>query len=257
MARMHRSTSACASAAAAGAGESGVIASTAAPEQQPPQQQQHKPAGSIDWAAKRRKRLVEDLSQAGRKMGGRYSDPSAIEAGIEALELLIPGFQIDLERIKASEWVRIVTDPSSAAIKLVVLKTAYPGADLAKILQEKPGLLLQDVSVLESNARQVHSLLEGARDRDALLTALPLLLEPRTLISVLITVEKWYFKKKDPIAVLEADPDLIRRAEACDVPLEPVYINEDGSWMAPSLNYKEKRTDWQAYIDRTVYKQKD
>jgi hypothetical protein len=59
----HRSTSACASAAAAGAGESGVIASTAAPEQQPPQQQQHKPAGSIDWAAKRRKRLVEDLSQ--------------------------------------------------------------------------------------------------------------------------------------------------------------------------------------------------
>jgi hypothetical protein len=39
-------------------------------------------------------------------MGGRYSDPSAIEAGIEALELLIPGFQIDLERIKASEWVR-------------------------------------------------------------------------------------------------------------------------------------------------------
>jgi hypothetical protein len=51
-----------------------------------------------------------------------------------------------------------------------------------------PGLLLQDVSVLESNARQVHSLLEGARDRDALLTALPLLLEPRTLISVLITV---------------------------------------------------------------------
>lgn len=41
------------------------------------------------------------------------------------------------------------------------------------------------------------------------------------------------------------------------MPLEPVYINTDGSWMAPSLNYKEKRTDWQAYIDRTVYKQKD
>lgn len=28
--------------------------------------------------------------------------------------------------------------------------------------------------------------------------------------------EKWYFKKKDPIAVLEADPDLIRRAEVGD-----------------------------------------
>ncbi|KAI8476168.1 MAG: hypothetical protein J3K34DRAFT_402308 [Monoraphidium minutum] len=189
-------------------------------------------------------------------MGPGYGE-AEIGAGVDSLESLIPGLQIDMERLKATEWARIVADTGSVAVRLVALKTAYPGADLAKILQEKPGLLLQDVSVLEANARQVHSLLEGARDRDALLTALPLLLEPRTLISVLITVEKWYFKKKDPIAVLEADPDLIRRAEACDVPLEPVYINEDGSWMAPSLNYKAKRADWQAYIDRTVYKQKD
>lgn len=50
------------------------------------------------------------------------------------------------------------------------------------------GLLLQDVSTLEANAKQVHQLLEGAKDRDALLSALPMLLEPRTLISVLITV---------------------------------------------------------------------
>jgi len=150
---------------------------------------------------------------------------------------------------------------------------------------------------------------------------------------------KWYFLKKDPIEVLEADPDLIRRAEvcvcaggalrrrrrllhrgalsvhciavalplhykcisaasaswtigagrfhtrsttpthpqplngtrmrpyrtlnappteACDVPLEPVYIDsETGNFLAPSLNYKEKRADWQAYIDKNVYKQKD
>jgi hypothetical protein len=27
--------------------------------------------------------------------------------------------------------------------------------------------------------------------------------------------------------------------------------------MAPSLNYIEKRADWQAYIDKNVYKQKD
>lgn len=30
-------------------------------------------------------------------------------------------------------------DPSNVAIKLVVLKTSYPGADLLKILMEKPG----------------------------------------------------------------------------------------------------------------------
>lgn len=146
-------------------------------------------------------------------------------------------------------------DPNGAAVRLVVLKSAYPGADLSRILQEKPGagatvppnthataqqargpalerprrracvvvrqprtrrwqrkldtktpkptnpanpqtsnalkppgLLLQDIEVLRSNARQVHDLLADARDRDALLTALPMLLEPRTLISVLVTV---------------------------------------------------------------------
>lgn len=38
---------------------------------------------------------------------------------------------------------------------------------------------------------QVKQLLESARDPDALLTALPSLMEPRTLISVLVTVKKW------------------------------------------------------------------
>jgi len=39
------------------------------------------------------------------------------------------------------------------------------------------------------------------------------------------------------------------------MPWEPVYEAEDGGLMAPSLDYHNKRTDWQAYIDRTFYKQ--
>ena len=54
--------------------------------------------------------------------------------------------------------------------------------------------------------------------------------------------------------MLEADPDLIRRAEACDVPLEPVYGDPEHR-QAPSLNYAEKRSDWQAWIDVNVHKQ--
>jgi hypothetical protein len=38
---------------------------------------------------------------------------------------------------------------------------------------------------------QVKQLLADAKDPDVLLTALPSLLEPRTLISVLVTVRKW------------------------------------------------------------------
>jgi hypothetical protein len=38
-----------------------------------------------------------------------------------------------------------------------------------------------------------------------------------------------------------------------------VYVDKKtGSWMAPSLaNYKEKRADWQAYIEKNVYKNDD
>jgi hypothetical protein len=60
---------------------------------------------------------------------------------------------------------------------------------------------------------QVKQLLQSAQDMDALLTELPGLLDPNLLISVLVTVDKWYFNKKDPVAVIEADPDLIRRAQ--------------------------------------------
>jgi hypothetical protein len=45
----------------------------------------------------------------------------------------------------------------------------------------------------------------------------------------------------------------------CDIPFEPVYLEGGSSgektWMAPSLNYHEKRAPWQQYIDQKIYKQ--
>ncbi len=40
-----------------------------------------------------------------------------------------------------------------------------------------------------------------------------------------------------------------------DVPFEPVYVDENGNWTAPLLNYAEKRTSWQKHIDQEFYKQ--
>lgn len=60
---------------------------------------------------------------------------------------------------------------------------------------------------------QVKQLLQSAKDADALLTVLPSLLEPRNCISVLVSVRKWYFNKRDPVEVIEADPELILRAQ--------------------------------------------
>ena len=35
------------------------------------------------------------------------------------------------------------------------------------------------------------------------------------------TVNKWYKLERNPIEVLEGDPDLVRRAQDMDVPFEP------------------------------------
>ncbi len=50
---------------------------------------------------------------------------------------------------------------------------------------------------------QVAELLGGARDPAAILCTLPQLLDPRTLISVIVTLQRWY-PKREPLDVLQA-----------------------------------------------------
>ncbi len=102
--------------------------------------------------------------------------------------------------------------------------------------------LSSNLPPLRPSRIQVKRLLASARDMDLLLETVPELLSPKQLLSVLTTVScyfsnqnrnftpslkvnKWYNKwsaKRDPIEVLETDPDLIRRAQDMDVPFEPV-----------------------------------
>ncbi|PNW77879.1 hypothetical protein CHLRE_10g455451v5 [Chlamydomonas reinhardtii] len=207
-----------------------------------------------ELVARRRQRVAAEIIEASRRAGVAAS-PEAIRDGLATLEALLPGFTPNLDTLKAADWGRLAADAPAVANKIILLKTHHPGLNLAKALTAQPRLLLQSPEQLDRSARMVRQLLSRAKDPDRLLGAEPSLLEPKALISVLITVTKWYFLEKDPIEVLEADPELVQRAQDYDVPFEPVYMNEDGTWTAPLLNYKEKRTAWQKYIDQTFYKQ--
>ncbi|GIL83261.1 hypothetical protein Vretimale_11371 [Volvox reticuliferus] len=204
--------------------------------------------------ARRKQRVTTEIVEAART-ARVAATPEEIRAGLETLESLVPGFTPNLDTLKASEWARLAADARAVASKIILLKSHYPRLDLARVLVAQPKLLLQSPEQLDRSARQVRSLLSRAKDLERLLAAEPALMEPRALVSVLITVTKWYYLEKDPVEVLEADPDLVRRAQDYDVPFEPVYMDEQGNWTAPLLNYKEKRTEWQKYIDQTFYKQ--
>jgi len=51
----------------------------------------------------------------------RY-ERARLEAGIESLELLLPGFSINVEQLPALQWAELVTDTNGVAAKLVALK---------------------------------------------------------------------------------------------------------------------------------------
>lgn len=101
---------------------------------------------------------------------------------------------------------------------------------------------------------QVKKMLANAKAPDQLLQAVPELLSPKFLLSCLVTIQKWHRGSgREPLDILEADPELIYRAQTMDVPLEPVYEDADGNYQAPEFNYAETRTDWQKHIDDTRY----
>ena len=58
------------------------------------------------------------------------------------------------------------------------------------------------------------------------------------LLALQTSINKWFQLTKDPVAVLERDPDIILRAQDADIALEPVTENPDGTWSTPLLNYR-------------------
>eukprot|EP00882_Tetradesmus_deserticola_P026587 GHRQ01029344.1.p1 GENE.GHRQ01029344.1~~GHRQ01029344.1.p1 ORF type:complete len:173 (+),score=70.77 GHRQ01029344.1:329-847(+) len=59
---------------------------------------------TTDWEARRKQRVVNDLVEASKRLGPQFTR-DAVAAGVAQLEALLPGLQIDVEAMKASEWV--------------------------------------------------------------------------------------------------------------------------------------------------------
>lgn len=75
--------------------------------------------------------------------------------GWSTLELLVPGFSVDLERLKASEWASLLSTTDLVATKLITVKTAFPGIDLPTLVAKYPRILLHDVPTLQRNLAEV------------------------------------------------------------------------------------------------------
>eukprot|EP00955_Chlamydomonas_euryale_P108354 365844-Chlamydomonas_euryale.AAC.4 len=63
--------------------------------------------------------------------------------------------------------------------------------NLAKVMALRPQLLLKPIDAIQRDADGVKQLLATAKDVDKLMEAVPTLMNPKLLLSVLVTVNKW------------------------------------------------------------------
>lgn len=81
---------------------------------------------------------------------------------VASIESLLPDLSPNLDKMKASDWVKLLKDPNRVATMLVMLKSYYPNANVSKIISRNPKILLQDVNKMEGDAKKVGSV----RSRD-------------------------------------------------------------------------------------------
>jgi len=176
----------------------------------------------IDHAAKRRERETREIIEAARRVGLKEE---AVRANIRSLTALLPDFAPNLDKMPASGWVKLLSDVPRVASVLIELKAAYPRANLSLIINKRPKVLLLPLGQVRQQAEQVRSLLskvDGEGEVDAMMEAVPGLMEPPALVDCLGSLQRW-FPGEDPVQVLRRNPTIMLNLNESDIAAEPTY----------------------------------
>jgi hypothetical protein len=170
-----------------------------------------------DWEAKRREGDLKDVQQAGSKLGVKAE---VIQNNLQQLQALVPGLLINLDKMKASDWAKLLRDIDSVVAVVIALKTHYPKVDIANIIKRKPKLLLSSQQRVEEDALKVKSLLSTkVQDIDSIIDAVPDLMNPQQLTQSLSNLVAW-FPNHDPFELLQQNPQIL---ENPNVEADPTY----------------------------------
>jgi hypothetical protein len=67
----------------------------------------------------------------------------------------VPGLLINLDKMKASDWAKLLRDIDSVVAVVIALKTHYSKVDIANIIKRKPKLLLSSQQRVDEDAQKV------------------------------------------------------------------------------------------------------
>jgi len=179
------------------------------------------PFVQLDHVARRREKEVSEIAASAKRLKGMSRDQ--VEANIKALESLLPDLAPNLDKMKASDWVRLISDVNRVALMLVMLKSYYPNANVSSIISRNPKILLRDVAAMEEDAQKVRALVgDRLANLDAVIEACPDLMNPAQLALSLHNLQRW-FPLQEPFELLQKNPGLLNNIEEGDLAPDPTY----------------------------------
>lgn len=127
---------------------------------------------------------------------------------VNQLLVVLPGLASSASSVRAADIVRLAICVPDVAQRLILLREAYPRADLSVIAVKYPKILLKDATTLQQDVEQVKQLLEACSDRDRLLQEMPMLMDPECLRGVLDELQRLFGKTNNAALLLEGNPEL-------------------------------------------------
>eukprot|EP00775_Hariotina_reticulata_P001517 gene1517-1853_t len=132
--------------------------------------------------------LLREICDAAAKTGIKAD---MIEANLNKLQGLVPGLNPNLDQMKASDW-------------------------------RTPKLLLKPLQQIQQDAQQVRTMLQKVDDIDAIIEAVPYLMDPAQLVQSLANLARW-FPNRDPFEMLQKNPQMLVNIEEADLEADPLY----------------------------------
>jgi hypothetical protein len=177
-----------------------------------------------DLIQRRKERNLKDVIETGRKLG---LGESTIRNNSATISSLLPDLEIcNIDKMKASDWAKVLSKPEVVAAILVTLKQSLPSCNVSKVIAKSPKLLLEPPSKLQSDVEEVKAMLkqEGLVDEmvSGLIESVPDLIRPASLIQSLANLKRW-LPNQSTKEILLKSPQLLLNVEEADLEANPQY----------------------------------
>jgi hypothetical protein len=177
-----------------------------------------------DLIRRRKQRNLKEVIESGRKLGlgeNTLRDNSTI------ISSLLPDLEIyNMDKMKASDWAKVLSKPEVVAAILVTLKQSLPSCNVSKVIAKSPKLLLEPPSKLQSDVEEVKTMLnqEGLDDEmvGGLIESVPDLIRPASLVQSLANLKHW-LPNQNTKDILLKSPQLLLNVEEADLEANPQY----------------------------------